>query len=213
MSESGSSFEKIEFEPLALDAPFSSDNESSDLLNSVQRLSSKSLATKMTSLKDQMKTLQLEDLEFELGWKTRDKIMYILSQHTTLLSGLIIQADDQEKMRKANADLIVELLNLPLKIDDRSKSIESLGSSPDDGPNEVVVDLSSEARLRIVDTLMINHKLALLGADYASSECKSKLIDRNNKLVCELVQLRSRIVSKGIAQTENLRQKVAHVDK
>ena len=42
-------------------------------------------------------TSQLEDFEFELGWKTRDEIVCNLIQHT-LLSGLILKADAREKM-------------------------------------------------------------------------------------------------------------------
>ena len=64
----------------------------------------------------------------------------ICNQHTKLLSGLIIKADAGEKIRKANGDLIVELLNLPLKVDGRLKSFESFERTPDDG--QVVLDLS-----------------------------------------------------------------------
>ena len=203
MSESGSSFEKIEFEQSALSAP--STGESSDLTSSDQNSIDESWATTMSgSTEDQTKSMQLEDLEFELGWKTRDEIMCTLSEHTTLLSGLIIQEDAREKVRKTNADLIVKLLNLPLKVDGRWRGIESPECSPDGAPNEVLLDLSSEVRSRIVDTLMVNHNLALLEVNSVSSECKTKLIDRNSELIGELVRLRSRIVSKGTAQTENL---------
>ena len=183
------------------------DLERGYLTNGDQHSNSESLATTMTSSTDQANTLQLKDLEFELGWKTRDEIMCSLSQHTTLLSGLIIKADARKKVHKTNVDLVATLMNLPLKVGGRSRSFESLGRSADDSLNEVLLDLSSDVRSKIVDTLMINHNVALLEADSVSSECKSKLIDRNNELICELVKLRSRTVSKGTAQTENLGRK------
>ena len=205
MSESSDSFEEIEFEQSALSAPSTSEQESSGPTNNEQLSNSKSSATTMSgSTEDQTKSMQLEDLEFELGWKTRDEIMCTLSEHTTLLSGLIIQEDAREKVRKANADLIVKLLNLPLKVDGRWRSIESPECSPDGAPNEVLLDLSSEVRSRIVDTLMVNHNLALLEVGSVSSECKAKLIERNSELIGELVRLRSRIVYKGTTLTENL---------
>ena len=150
----------------------------------------------MTSSTDPVKTSRLNELEFELAWKTRDEIICNLSQHTKLLSGLLIKADVREKVRKANVDLVATLMNLPLKVDDRLKSFESLERNPD-GLNEVLLDLSWEARSSIVDTLMTNHQIALLEADSVASECKSKLIDQNNDLIWELLKLRSRTVSKG----------------
>ena len=187
MSESGDSFEKIEFEQFTL-SRLVSNQESNDLINDDQH----SVIT-MTSSANQV-TLQLEDLEFELAWKCRDEIILSLNRHTELLSGLIIKADARENLRKANNDLVATLMNLSVKVDGRSRSLESLGRSPDDGPNEVLLDLSSEVRSRIVDTLMINNSLALDG-DSVSSECKAKLINRNHDLICELLKLRSRTVA------------------
>ena len=195
MSETADSFEKIEFEQSALGESSTSDQESSELTNSDQHSASESSATTMNSSTDPEKTPQLKDVEFELGWKTRDEIVGNLSLHTTLLSGLIINADAREKMQKVNNDLVTTLMNLPLKVDGRTRSFESLGGSPDDGPNEVLLDLSSETRSKIVDTLMINHSLVLLNVESVSSKRKSELIDGNNCLIWELVKLRSRTVA------------------
>ena len=169
--------------------------QSSDLIND---LVSESSATTMTnSTEDQAKIGQLNDLEFELAWKTRDEIIYNLNLHTKLLSGLIIKPDAREKIRKANSDLIVVLLNLPSKVDGRSRSLESFENSPDDvGLNEVLLDLSWDVKSRIVDTLIANYHV-VLRTDSVASEFKSKLIDQNNYLICELLILKSRTVSKG----------------
>ena len=142
-------------------------------------------------------TEQLKDLEFEMAWKTRDEIICNLNQHTKLLSGLIIKADAREKMLKANNDLMATLMNLPPK-DGCSRSFESLEHDLSDGLNEVVLDLSLKVKSRIVDTLITNHHVVLLKADSSSSETNAKMIDQNNELICELLKLRSRTVSKGI---------------
>ena len=154
---------------------------------------SSSLAATMSSSTDSTKT-QLKDVEFELNWQTKDEIVGNLSQHTTLLSGLIVNEDSREKLRKANADLVVVLLNLPLKVDGRSRSFESLGHGPGDGPNQVVLDMTWVIRSRVLDALITNHHVALQ-VDSASSDCKSKLIEENNDLICELVKLKSRTVA------------------
>ena len=189
MSELVDSFEKIEFEQSALAAPpisdqpsadlTTSDQQSADLTTSDQHSSGKSSATTMNSSTDQAKTSQQEVLEFELGWKTRDKIIGDLNQHRALLSGLIVGADIREKMRKANGDLMVELLNLPLKVDGRSNL------------NEVVLYLGVDVKSRIIDTLVANQH-ALLEADSVSSERKAKLIKQNTDLAYDLFKLNVR---------------------
>lgn len=157
-----------------------------------QHSSSESSTTTMTGSTDQANAAQLE---FELAWETRDEIFRNLNEHTKLLSGLIIKPDARETMRKANVDLMATLMHLPLKVDGRSRSSESLQRSADDGPtNELLLDLSSDVKSRIVDTLITNHAV-LLDADFVTSQFKSKLIDRNNDLASELLKLRSRAVS------------------
>ena len=136
--------------------------------------------------------MQLEDLEFELDWKTRDEIFGNLNQHTALLSGLIINSGRQEKLKKANCDLVAALMNLPVKDGGRSKSFAWLESKPDDDLNEVVLYLSADMRSRIIDKLVTNHDIVLMGADSVSSERKAKLIAQNFELACELLKLRVR---------------------
>ena len=179
----GNSFEEIGF---MQSGSSTSDLESGSFIYSEQYSSSESFATTNS---------QLKQLEFELAWKTRETIIGNLSQHTTLLSGLIVNADGREKMQKANVDLVAALMKLPLKTDGRLSSLQAGGRSADGGPNALIVDLSWQTRSRIVDTLMANHNIALLGADSVGSEFKSKLIDRNNDLACELLKLRSRTVA------------------
>ena len=142
----------------------------------------------MASSTDQMNAAQLKKLEFELALKTRDEIIANLSEHTKLLSGLTIEPDARETIRKVNARLLARLINLPLKSDDRSRR-ESPGQS-----SEVVFELDSYFRCKIVDTLMTNHNVAALD-DSSANELKSKLIVRNNNLICELVKLKSRTVT------------------
>ena len=149
----------------------------------------------MTSSADQAKTAQLKELVFELAWKTKDEIICNLNQHTKLLSGLIIKNDTMEKMRKVNGDLMAALMNLPVKVDGRSKSFESLDHSSDDGSNEILFELNSNVRSRIVDTLMTNHNVVQLESNSVASEFKSELINRNNNLICELVKLSSRTIA------------------
>ena len=190
MSETGSSFEEIKLEQSTSgESSSASDQEQSDSSHNDQHSTGVRSATKMAGSVEPPKTAQLNDLEFELAWKTRDEIIASLSQHTKLLSGQIIKATDREQVRKANNDLMATLMNLPLKADVRDS--ESL--SPDE-PNEVVLDLKWEARLRIVDTLMTNHQVALMEVNCVASECKSKLIDQNNELINELLKLKSRIL-------------------
>ena len=185
MSESGDSFEKIDFEQSALSVEPANDLESTDLTNSNQHLNSESTMISSTD--------ELKQLEFELAWKTRDEIICNLNQHTKVLSGLVLKADAREKMRKANNKLVTVLMNLP--VDGRLKSFESFERSPDEGLNEVVLDLSLKVRSRILDALTINHSVSLMEADTFSSERKAKLIDQNNELAYELLKLRARTVT------------------
>lgn len=135
--------------------------------------------------------VQLKQLVFELAWETRDEIICNLNQHTKLLSGLTIKPEAREKLRKANGDLIVVLLNLPLKVDDSK-------SRRDAPKNELLLDLNWETRSRIVDTLMANHQIALLESNSVVGQFKSKLIHQNNDLSCELLKLISRSISNGM---------------
>ena len=148
----------------------------------------------MTKSEDQEKGGQLKQLEFELAWKTRDEIIYNLNQHTKVLSGLVLKADAREKMQKANNELVTVLMNLPPKVDGQLKSFESFKRSLDESLNEVVLDLSSEFRSRILDALTMNHSVSLMEEDSIANAFKSKLIDQNNELACELLKLRSRTV-------------------
>ena len=194
MSECGDSFEEIGLMQPGLSGSASiSDQESNNLNNST-----------MSNSTNQMNAAQLKELKFELTGKIRDEIIGNLSELTKLLSGLAVEPDARETMRKANGDLMVALLNLPVKADGRLRCSESLGQSSDDRPNhqpsdrsiEVVFELNSDLRSRIVDTLMTNHNVALLlGADSVENECKLKLIVRNNEMICELVKLKSRTVA------------------
>ena len=164
------------------------DQQSADLITSDQHSSSKSPAIAMSS--STMKTGHLKDLEFELAWKTRGEIISILNKYTALLSGLV-KADAREEMRKANVNLMSTLMGLPVRVDGRSRSFDSLEHSPAVGWNEVVLYLNSEAKFRIVDTLIANHHV-LLEPDSVSSEYKTKLVNQNSDLICELIKLRVR---------------------
>ena len=199
MSESGDSFEEIGLMQSCLSGSASiSDQESSNLNNNDQHPSSENPANTMTNLTmstDRAKTGQLKELQFELAWDTRRAIIDHLDQHTKLLSGLIIEADAGEAMRKANGDLMLVLLNLPVKVGGQWKRFESLERGPCKGQNEVVLELNPDVRSKIVDTLMTNHHVALLAADSVENECKSKLIEQNNELICELLKLKSRTVA------------------
>ena len=152
-----------------------------------QHSSGKSSATAMSSPGDQAKT---EQLEFELTWKTKDEIICILHKYTTLLSGLIIEENAREKMRKPNVDLMSTLMNL--RVVGRSRGFEPLERNPSVGWNEVVLYLSSEFKSRIVDMLIANHYVVLLEPDSVSSEHKAKLVNQNDALICELIKLRVR---------------------
>ena len=188
MSENGDSFEKIE--PSALNAP-TSDQGTVTLSEGALNNQHSSPANTMNSSPDQAKITQVNELEFELEWETKNAIVNSLSQHTALLSGLIVKEDTRENIRKANNDLVTTLMNLPLKVD-RSKSFESVKRSEDE-PNEMVVDLDWKMRSKIVDALMINHQTALK-ADHIASELKSKQVDQNNELAFELLKLRPRTI-------------------
>lgn len=137
-------------------------------------------------------TVQLKQFEFELAWATRNEIIKNLNQHTKLLSDQInVDANGQEKMRKANVDLMATLMNLSVL--DRPTGYKWSESEQYKSPSELMLDLSSELRSRIVDTLVTNNSIALL--NLVPSELKSKLIDRNNELIAELNRLRARTVA------------------
>ena len=211
MSELGD-FEKIEFQQIALSGPSTGSNESGYLAVTRQQSTSEDSVSTMTNSMEQtmassMETEQLKHPEFEMAWKTREEVIGNLNQHTKLLSGILITADAQEKMQKANKDLMATLMNVPLKVEGQLKNSKSPESRPDGDLNGLVLDLSWELKSRIMHTLILNHHV-LMAASYVSSERKTKLIDQNTDLACELLKLRTRTVevpsdsSKG---TGNLR--------
>ena len=204
MFETGDSYETIGLRRSALSEQSSSE-ESSDWSSSDRHSASEqdSEHSTMSSSTDPVKTSQLNEFEFELAWETRRAIISHLDQHTKLLSGLTIKPEARQKLRTANGDLMLGLLNLPVKVDGHSKRFKSLRRSPNgsraSAVNQLVLDLSWEMRSRIVDTLITNHQIVQLDADHIASQLKSTLIDENNNLICELVKLRSRAVAKGNA--------------
>ena len=142
----------------------------------------------MTSMTGLMKAAQLKGIEFELTWETRDDIISNLNRNTKVLSGLTIDSNYRYVMRHVNGDMVTKLMCLPLKVAGRlSESFVRLGG----GPNEVVLDLDSETRLRIINTLLSNNQIAF-EADSVSGECKSQQIDENNQLISKLLKLKSR---------------------
>ena len=162
------SFEKIELDEFSSCGPSASDQESGDL---------------MDNSKDPLNTWKPNDLGLELASSIRGKMISVLSYHTMLLSGMRSNADERKKLRKESGDLLTELINLPLRAGGLS---ESFGQ--DDGPKEVVLDLSWEDRLRVVDMLMLD--IAMLDASSVSSEFKSKLVDQSNHLIMKIFSLK-----------------------
>lgn len=158
-----------------------------------QNLASESV-TEITA-NEEAKMVLPTDLEFELSWQTRDSIIACLSKHTKLLSGLIISDRNREQMREMNENLVAALMNLPLKTGSEIPKEPGCSSCVRKNSNEVVLDLSWNARLKVVDTLMTSHTVALLEGGSVAGECKAKLIDQNNRLVSELLHLRSRTVA------------------
>ena len=200
------SFEKIDLDEFVSDSPSTSGQESADLMDSDQH--SENSTTTMASSTGLVNSAQLKDLEFELTCSTRDEIISTINRHTELLSGLHIQMNVRETMRKANGNLVTALMDLPRKVDGLNGS---LGAG--DGQNEMVLDLSWDDRLRIVDTLMLNHNLAL-DADSVSSEWKSKLIEQNSHLANELLKRRSRVSSirrSALPQQQPMYQSLSYV--
>ncbi|MCP6014239.1 hypothetical protein NL362_27180, partial [Klebsiella pneumoniae] len=73
MSETEDTFEKIEFEQSALGVPSASGSDSDDLTSDHQQSISETSASTMASSIDQMTSTQVNNLEFELPWSTRDE--------------------------------------------------------------------------------------------------------------------------------------------
>lgn len=153
--------------------------------------SKQSLATTSTGSTDEV----MRQLELELVWERRDEIIASLSRHTQLLSGQVVNADARKKLQKENVDLVAKLMELPLKSANAAPSSSRQSNERTNGPNLMVLDLTCEARSRIVYTLMTNHQIALQSPNSVSSELKLKLIEQNNELACELLKLRSRAVA------------------
>lgn len=199
------------FDELELDSSWSdssiSDQESSDLVNGpqhsdAQQSTGTSTITAMTSSTEprlnfakqwQAMAEQSKSIEFELAWETRDEIISTINQHTKVLSGQVIRPEDREAMRVTNGDLVAELMCLPRIVEERLSGFGSLCGRPEDGLNEVVLDLNEETRSRIIDTLLSNHRI-VLESECSSNECKSKQIDKNNKLITELLKLTTMVL-------------------
>ena len=131
----------------------------------------------------------LSDLLFCLSWSTRDEIILSLSQHSQILLGKTLRGAERANVKKKTLDLSAVLFDLPLQV--------SKGDS-----NEVTLQLDAATRGRIVSSLSLNHSLALLHADKATSEMKAAMLNQNRKLIDDLWNLPAQVIE-GSGQADN----------
>ena len=140
----------------------------------------KSDMTKEPTASKQSPRIDRSDV-FRLDWKAREKLIGLLNEYTYFLFSKKISTETKSVLMKANADLYLSLISLPLKS-------SAVSSDPVYHADEVVAfALDCETRSLIISTLAKNQ--SLLSVDSSSAEMKSKVIEENNALVLQLMKL------------------------
>lgn len=111
----------------------------------------------------------------ELSWATRNEIILIVNEYSKFLFSGSIAESDKKKLTDRHFELYRTLASLPL---------EGTGS-----PDEVVLQLDFALKSKIVNSLLINHNLAVVCPRSASSKRKLQVAEENNDLLSCLLKL------------------------
>lgn len=137
-----------------------------------------------------------DSLVLELSWPLKKRLICNLIDHSELLYGKWVSAEQKKELTAQNQQLIQCLMCLPIqqKADLNakikiSKSHENLqeaayqrGSSSANS-NRLVLEIDWELRQKVIANLINNHNFAVLFADSIGDSVKCKLIKENSKLV------------------------------
>ena len=133
---------------------------------------------------------QLNDLVV-LKYSTKEWIITSLIKLISLLHGKLISNETKIEMMKDNDELILALASLPKKSIQASDSALSLENSLN---NDLVLDVSRETRLKLIDNLINNRAILSSSSNLITAEFKTNLIEKNNKLIIHLLDLKTRLI-------------------
>lgn len=128
---------------------------------------------------DQQSDQPKEERTYLLAWTIRDAIILHLSHYSQLFCGENAEEEIKNQIANINLDLYRVLAGLPSK----SKGPDGSGSQ-----NKVALDLGFNGRLQIISTLFTNQDL-LVDLESCSEEARKNMVERNNKLIFELLKL------------------------
>lgn len=166
--------------------------------------------------------IQSDELTLYLKWDTRDLIINSLNQFSALLMGKHVSADQKNKIKSDNNNLILVLSNLPLRSNEDEEEREeeeiprkkiklennvnadhheSSCSKRNSNSEELFLELHPETRLKIIKYLINNQSFSISFAHTVTIEKKKSLVKENKTLINELLDLN--IASNGPADYEN----------
>ena len=118
-----------------------------------------------------------------INWATRNEIILVVNEYSKCLFSESIAENDKKNLTDRHFKLYQTLASLPPKGG-------SIGNGRSD---EIVLQLKFDAKLRIVNSLLKNHNLAIV-CDLSETSSKLELIEENNELLSFLMKLPVKIV-------------------
>lgn len=133
--------------------------------------------------------IQLNNLFLNLRSSTRDSLISVLVQFSSLISGEATEGKD--KLLEVNKGLIEQLSNLRLRLDEHDerprKRVKREEES--DGQRELIFALDWNTKSRIISLLLANKNFAFLSKTN-SSTIRSNLVKQNDTMIRTLLALK-----------------------
>ena len=129
-----------------------------------------------------------------LNWSTRDSIITWLNRFSGLLNGIKLKNDEiRQQLIKELGDLILVLSRLPSKVNERQSNRSPNETSNENSMNysDLLLDLTSDLRIRIVDQLIKNQNSTILYKLGISTtvDNRTQLVTENNLIIQKLLNL------------------------
>jgi hypothetical protein len=166
------------------------------------------VSNKISSSSSSSTINQSSDIVYELDWSIRDKILSYLNLNSSLLFGNSISEEVKERMMKENIELYTILINLPSKSTKLDKS-----SDEDHVSNKLILNLTFDLRMSIIDSLISNYSLINLLNDSISKSFKMKIINRNKNLIFNLLNMSVKIKDGLVNELNSINDELNKTDR
>lgn len=141
--------------------------------------------------------LQLNNLFLNLKSSTRDSLISILVQFSSVLAGKSATSESKEKLLADNSNLIESLSNLQLRLDDDDendeqprKKVKREEATAAANQRELVFSIDWNTKSKIISLLLANKNFAFLNKTNSAS-IKNKLVKQNSLMIGTLLNLQA----------------------